>query len=215
VVRLALRLPDRHEWVKVFDPRGGGVFVAVADPPEVGAEVRVDLLVEEGGPRVILSGRVLWRRAEATPREPAGCSIGLSAGDREKINFLNGYVRGGLLDRRERRRLPLRLAVTYGGLEGPIETTTRDLNEEGTFLLAAEPLPEGTLVHFVMHVPGRGEPLELRGRVSHTVVVDDDDVPGMGVRFVLDGDGEQEMAKLIDGLEAAFLAGTLPEEVIS
>src|SRR5687767_9999103 len=169
--------------MKVFDPRGGGLFVAVADPPQVGAEVRVDLLVEEGGPRVILTGTVLWRRAEATMHDPAGCSVGLAAADREKVNFLNGYVRGGLLNRRERRRLPLRLALTYGGLSGPVETFTRDVNEEGLFILTEAPLPEGTLVHFVLAVPGRVEPLELKGKVTHTVVVDDEDVPGMGVRY--------------------------------
>lgn len=187
----------------------------VAEPPVVGAEVRIDLLVEEGGPRVILTGTVLWRRADATTRDPAGCSVGLSAADREKVNFLNGYVRGGLLNRRERRRLPLRLQVTYGGLDGPIDTSTRDINEEGAFLLADSPLPEGTLVHFVMHVPGRSGPVELKGYVGHTVVVDDDDVPGMGIRFVLDDAREKEMVAVIDQLEADFLRGKLPEDVIS
>ena len=78
MIRLALRLADRHDWVKVFDPRGGGIFVAVKDPPAVGEDVRIDLTVEEGGPRVILTGTVLWRRAEDTPKDPAGCSVGLA-----------------------------------------------------------------------------------------------------------------------------------------
>jgi uncharacterized protein (TIGR02266 family) len=215
VNRLALRLADRHDWMKVFDPRGGGLFIPVADPPAVGSEVRIDLTVEDSGPRVILSGTVLWRREEATHRDPAGCSVGLSAGDREKINFLNGYVRGGLLNRRERRRLPLRLSVTYGGLDGPVDTTTRDINEEGTFILADSPLPEGTLVHLVMQVPGRDEPMELKGYVGHRVVVADDDVPGMGIRFAFDGAQEKEMVAVVDKLEADFLGGTLPDDVIS
>src|SRR5688572_3973401 len=185
-MRLALRLADRHDWVKVFDPRGGGLFIATRQPPPTGSEVRIDLTVEDGGPRIILHGTVLWRREEASAKDPAGCSIGLAPGDREKVNFLNGYVRGGLLDRRERRRLPLRLQVTFGGLAGPVATVTRDLNEEGIFILTEAPLPEGTLVHFVLHLPGRDDPLELKGHVTHTVVIDDDDVPGMGVRFVTD-----------------------------
>jgi hypothetical protein len=224
-VRLPLRLTDRHDWVKVFDPRGGALFVASDRPPPGGTAVTVDVVVEEGGPRVILSGTVLWSRdaEDATPRDPPGCAVGLSPREREKVNFLHGYVRGGLIDRRERRRLPLRLPVTYGGLGGPEQTHTRDLNEEGMFILATAPLPEGTLLHFVLSVPGRaGEPappdgfVELKGTVSHTVIPTDDDVPGMGVRYLLDDPARAaEMKRLVDGLERAFLAGVLPEEVIS
>ncbi len=215
MIRLSLRLQDRHDWVKVFDPRGGGLFVPVDPPPAVGADVRVDLTVEEGGPRVILRGSVLWRRAEASARDPVGCAVGLAATDREKVNFLNGYVRGGLLNRRERRRLPLRLPVTYGGIDGPVETWTRDINEEGIFILAHMPLPEGTLVHFVVEIPGLEEPLELKGHETHTVIVEDDDVPGMGVRYVLGGDESAALTALFDGLEAEFMSGKLPDDVIS
>jgi uncharacterized protein (TIGR02266 family) len=215
VIRLSLRLPDRHEWVKVFDPRGGGLFIPVDKPPVVGADVMVDLTIEDGGPRVILRGSVLWRREEATSKDPAGCSVGLVAADREKINFLNGFVRGGLLNRRERRRLPLKLPVTYGGLDGPVESATRDINEEGIFILAESPLPEGTLVHFVLTVPGRDEPLELKGNVTHTVVIDDDDVPGMGVRYLVEDSDRDELTQLVDRLEADFMSGALPDDVIS
>ena len=218
MTRLVLRLANRHDWVKVFDPRGSSIFVATDRPPPVGAEVRVDLTIEEGGPRVILRGAVLWCRDadEADEKDPAGCAVELVAEDREKVNFLNGFVRGGLINRRERRRLPLRLSVTYGGLEGPERTVTRDLNEEGMFILAQAPLPEQTVLHFVLAVPGRAEPVEMKGTVSHTVIPSDDDVPGMGVRFNLDDPAlAAEMTRIVDGLEAAFLAGTLPDDVIT
>jgi len=214
-MRLALRLADRHDWVKVFDPRGGGLFVATSAPPPTGSDVRVDLTVEDGGPRVILHGTVLWRREEATAKDPAGCSVGLAAGEREKVNFLNGYVRGGLLNRREKRRLPLRLPVTFGGLGGPVESSTRDLNEEGIFILTEAPLPEGTLVHFVLQIPGRDQPLELKGNVTHTVVVDDEDVPGMGICYVADEPVQKELVVIVDRLEREFMAGTLSDEIIS
>lgn len=213
--RLSLRLTDRHDWVKVFDPRGGGIFVTVETPPPVGADVRVDLTLEDGGPRVILRGTVLWRRDDPAGRDPVGCSVGLLATDREKINFLNGYVRGGLLNRRERRRLPLRLPVTFGGIDGPVDTFTRDINEEGIFILADAPLPEGTLVHFVVGIPDREEQLELRGYVTHTVIVEDDDVPGMGVRYETDATQAAELVAIVDKLEAAFMVGSLPDDVIS
>jgi uncharacterized protein (TIGR02266 family) len=214
MTRLTLTLADRHDWVKVFDPRGASIFVATEHPPPDGAEVRIDLTIEEGGPRVILDGTVLWVRAEAEGPDPAGCAVGLSVGDREKVNFLNGFVRGGLLNRRERRRLPLRLAVTYGGLDGPVASHTRDINEEGLFIVTEAPLPEETVVHFVVELPGRA-PLELRGTVSHTVIVEDEDVPGMGVRYLVEPERAAELTTLVDELERDFMTGALPEEVIS
>lgn len=218
MTRLVLRLADRHDWVKVFDPRGGSLFVATDAPPAVGAPVLVDLTIDDGGPRVILKGTILWTRAvdDADERDQAGCSVGLAVGDREKVNFLNGFVRGGLLNRRERRRLPLRLPVTYGGLQGPEQTHTRDINEEGMFILSEDPLPEQTVLHFVLAVPGREVPVELKGTVTHTVLSSDDDVPGMGVRYLLEEEGRAaEMMAIVDALESAFLEGSLPDEVIS
>jgi Tfp pilus assembly protein PilZ len=215
VIRLTLHLADPSDWVKVFDPRGGGVFVPVESPPDAGNEVRVDLTITEGGPRVILKGSVMWKREVSDGPDPVGCHIGLAVGERVKINFINGYVRGGLLNRRERRRLPLRLPVTFGGLKGPVSTVCRDINEEGIFLLADAPLPEGTTLHMVIGFPGRAEPMTLRGVVSHTVVVEDEDVPGMGIRFTLSESESATMRTIIDTLEAAFYKGHLPEEVIT
>jgi hypothetical protein len=163
---------------------------------------------------VILKGTVLWRR-DQPGKDPAGCAVGLAPTDREKVNFLNGFVRGGLLNRREKRRLPLRLPVTYGGLDGPVETFTRDINEEGVFLLATSPLPEGTLVHFVVGFPGMEDPYELKGHVTHTVIVEDDDIPGMGVRYVVEGENGAQLMKIVDKLEADFMSGALPDEVVS
>ncbi len=154
-------------------------------------------------------------RAAAEAGDPAGCAVGLSVGDREKVNFLNGYVRGGLLNRRERRRLPLRLPVTYGGVDGPVHSWTRDLNEDGLFILSETPLPEETVLHFVVELPGRKRPLELKGTVSHTVIVEDEDVPGMGVRYVIDAARADELTRIVDELEREFLTGALPDDVIS
>jgi len=214
MIRLTLHLAERTDWLRVFDPRGGGVFVATDEPPATGAEVRVDLTITEGGPRVILKGSVAFRRAEAENNDPAGCSVGLAPGEREKINFINGFVRGGLINRRERRRLPLHLPVVFGALDGPKQTHTRDINEEGMFILTDKPLPEKTLVSFVLTLPGRG-PWSLRGTVTHTVIVEDDDVPGMGVKYSLDGSEQTEMKAAIDQLETAFMSGTLAEEIIT
>ncbi len=214
--RLELPLSSKADWVKVFDPRGSVLFVATPNPPAVGTEARVDLSVSAVGPRVILLGTVLWRRTEGDTRAPRGCGVALAVSETEKINFLNGYVRGGLLDRRERRRLPLRLPVTYGAIAGPAQTVTRDINEEGMFILTRSPLPEDSLVYVVLSVPGHDLPIELKGVVSHTVLLEDRDVPGMGIRYVFDDGGQAEsLAMIIDMLERDFFASRLPESVIT
>jgi len=214
VVRLTVDLADKADWVKVFDPRDCTIFVAVDQPPEVGMQTRIDVAIGAGGPRVILHGRVIARRPEAADGLPPGCSVAVGFEDREKINYLNGYVRGGLLNLRERRRLPLRLPVTYGGLKGPQHSFTRDINEEGVFVVAESPLPEQSRVHLRIEVPGEGEPLALAGTVSHTVVVEDEDVPGMGIVFELDEPQRAQLAEVIDRLEQRFRAGDLPDDVL-
>jgi Tfp pilus assembly protein PilZ len=214
MIRLTLALAEKSDWLRVFDPRGGGLFVATATPPDVGAEVRVDLTIGHEGPRVILKGSVVWKRDKDDGRDHAGCSVGLVPDDREKINFINGYVRGGLINRRERRRLPLRLPVTYGAIEGPRATFTRDINEEGLFIVTDKPLPERTILSFVLTLPGRA-PWSLRGVVTHTVIPEDEDVPGMGVKYQLEAAEQGDLKQAIDRLEDSFFRGQLPEEVIT
>ena len=207
-------LPDKGDWVKVFDPRDSTIFVPRDTPPAIGEQVRIDLIVGTSGPRVILRGKVIARRIKGDSALPRGCSIALGPNEREKINYLNGYVRGGLLNLRERRRLPLRLRVTYGGIAGPCESHTRDINEEGVFVVTEEPLPEESEVHLLVSFPGVSEPISLTGLVSHTVLVRDEDVPGMGIRFrfgVMDG---AAFNRLIDDLERKFVTNSLPEECL-
>jgi hypothetical protein len=209
-----LILADKTEWVKVFDPRDCTLFARCEEPPDVGVQTRVDLTVGTGGPRVILHGRVISRRAGSEDSGSRGCSIAIGFEDREKINYLNGYVRGGLLDLRQKRRLPIRLAVTYGGLEGPRRSFTRDINEEGVFIVTENPLPEQSVVHLRLEMPARAAVIALVGEVTHTVLVEDEDVPGMGIVFRFE-DGEVEPFKnAIDELEQSFVSGRLPEEVL-
>src|SRR6185503_12189181 len=105
-----------------------------------------------------------------TQPNPRGVVVALGGSERDKINYLNGFVRGGLLNLREKRRLPIKLAVTYGALEGPANTFTKDINEEGVFLFTDRPLPETSQVHMLVAVPGKSQPLSLVGKVSHTIL---------------------------------------------
>lgn len=212
--RFKLRLSDKTEWVKVFDPRDCTLFVRPKELPALGEPVRIDLEIADSGPRVILRGKVISRRQKSEGSAPAGCSVALGPEEREKINYLNGFVRGGLLNLREKRRLPVRLPVTYGGLEGPCRSFTRDINEEGVFVVAEEPLPEESEVHLLIEFPGEAEPASVAGVVSHTVVVEDDDVPGMGILFTLTPEQRTAFESRVDALEKAFLSGSLPEDTL-
>ena len=187
----------------MFDPRDWTVFVPCSDPAEQGATVRVDLDV--GGWLVTLRGTVVGHRAE-----PMGVVVALGGSEKDKINYLNGFVRGGLLNLREKRRLPIRLPVTYGAVEGPANTFTKDINEEGLFLFTDKPLPETSQIHMLVAVPGNQQPLSLVGKVSHTILADDDEPPGMGIVFTLEDAQRETLIGVIRELEALLLSGQLP-----
>ena len=212
--RYKLRLSDKSQWVKVFDPRDCTIFVSPKELPDLGEAIRVDLEIADTGPRVILRGKVISRRQAADSSAPAGCSVALGPEEHEKINYLNGFVRGGLLNLRERRRLPVRLPVTYGGLQGPCRSYTRDINEEGVFVVAEDPLPEESEVHLLIEFPGDAEPTSIAGLVSHTVVIQDEDLPGMGILFRFSPEERTAFEAKIDALEQGFFAGTLPDKVL-
>lgn len=202
-VRLELRLSDQHEWIKIFDPRDWTVFVRGEQMFDDGAPVRVDLDV--GGWLVTLRGNIVGAR-----EEPRGVVVALGASERDKINYLNGYVRGGLLNLREKRRLPVRLSVTYGAIEGPATTFTKDINEEGVFLFTDRPLPETSQVHMLVAIPDRPQPFSVFGRVTHTILPHDDEPPGMGLIFDLDDTQRAALGAIVKELEEQMHAGRLP-----
>jgi Tfp pilus assembly protein PilZ len=206
-IRLELRLSSQSDWIKIFDPRDWTIFVPTGDAVEQGTAVRIDLDV--GGWLVVLRGTVVGRRDE-----PAGAVVALGGTERDKINYLNGFVRGGLLNLREKRRLPIRLAVTYGAIEGPASTFTKDINEEGVFLFTDRPLPETSQVHMLLTLPGRAQPLSLIGKVSHTIVAHDEEPPGMGIVFDLDDAARDQLAEVVRELEAQLHAGKLPTDSV-
>jgi Tfp pilus assembly protein PilZ len=206
-VRLELRLGNQADWIKIFDPRDWTIFVPTPEKVANGDSLRIDLDV--GGWLVTLRGTVVGTR-----QDPTGVVVALAAGERDKINYLNGYVRGGLLNLREKRRLPIRLAVTYGAVEGPANTFTKDINEEGLFLFTDKPLPETSQVHMLVTVPGKPQPLSLVGKVTHTILAQDEEPPGMGIVFDLDDGGRENMQGVVRELEELMKAGQLPLNIV-
>ena len=207
VVRYDLRLAAVSDWIRVFDARDGTLQVARQPAPPVGTAVRVAVVVGDPGPRVVLRGTVISAR-------DGEFIVAVGPAERVKINYLNGYVRGGLLDLRSRRRLPVRVPVTYGAIDGPRQTFTRDLNDEGVFIVTEAPLPEDSQVHLLLHAPERAQPISLAGVVTHTVVPEDEDVPGMGIVFQIDDATRAELSTLVDDLERRFLSDDLPAALL-
>jgi uncharacterized protein (TIGR02266 family) len=193
-VRLELRLNSQSEWIKIFDPRDWTIFVPSDETIDNGTPLRIQLDV--GGWLVTLSGNVVGTR-----EEPSGVIVALAGSERDKINYLNGFVRGGLLNLRRKNRLPIKLSVTYGAVEGPATTFTKDINEEGVFLFTDKPLPETSQVHMLVTVPGKQQPLSLMGKVSHTILSSDEEPPGMGIVFDLDDAQREQLAAVIKELE--------------
>ena len=195
-----MHLASQSEWIKIFDPRDWTIFVPCDEPIDNGTALRIDLDV--GGWMVTLRGNVVGTR-----EEPTGLVVALAGTERDKINYLNGFVRGGLLNLREKRRLPIKLSVTYGDIGGPATTTTKDINEEGLFLFTDAPLPETSQVHMLVSVPGKQQPLSLVGKVSHTILPHDEEAPGMGIVFELDDAQREHLHAVIKELEELLAAG--------
>jgi Tfp pilus assembly protein PilZ len=78
------------------------------------------------------------------------------------------------------------------------------------FLFTERPLPETSQVHLLLTLPDRAQPLSLIGKVSHTIVADDDEPPGMGIVFDLDDAARDQLVEIVRDLEAQLHAGTLP-----
>ncbi len=212
-MQITLTLEDKSDWVKIFNPSDRTVFVACDSPPEIRSVLRLDLIIPDG-PKTIFRGKVIARRLQGDDNFPKGCRIALSSEEREKINYLNGYVRGGLLDWRKKRRIAIKLAVHYTEGDTKVDTFTRDINEEGVFVVTESPLAEQTELKLYIEIPGRSEPFPLSGKVVHTVVVEDEDVPGMGICFALERSDSILFSKEIDKLEAAFLSGKISDKLL-
>lgn len=214
MARLKLHIIERSELNRYWDATvpGGQLFVPGIDPPKVGDTATVEIIFQNG-PRVLLTGMVAWRRATGDARARPGVGIAIAAAESEKVRFLLGYTRGGLIDVRERRRLPIRLKVAYKATVGRRINFTRDLNEEGAFVRANELLPIGATTLLLVHPPGAGfRPIEVNAAIARHQVKGD---YGMGVKFEfrsqLDRDHWHAFVKKI---EDDYLEGRLPDSAL-
>jgi Tfp pilus assembly protein PilZ len=214
--RLRIRVPAKDEWRVFFDPNisGGGIFCPTNQPPEVGSEVSLEISFSSG-PRFFLGGTVVWRRPRTQdPRTRAGVGIQIHAHEQNKVSYINAWVRGGVVDKRELRRLPVRLRATYQGRLGRRINFTRDLSEEGIFLRSKELLDVNSTVDLTLVPPKPTEPFRLQGVVSHHEKTPSEH--GMGIRLLFRGDDQREaFAAFVATMERRYLGGKLPDEVVS
>ena len=102
--------------------------------------------------------------------------------------------------------IPARLAIGYAS--GDYDP------QEGVFVVTEDPLPEEAEVHLLITFPGSKQPLSTIGVVSHTVVPEDEDTPGMGIVFSSRDAERKLLVEAVDRLDQAFRTGSLPDDVL-
>jgi hypothetical protein len=104
--------------------------------------------------------------------------------------------------------------VTYSVRGGRRINFTRDLDEHGIFVRAADPLSPGEENRLLLLPPGGAfKPIEVRGNVVRVVKEDPD--RGMGIALAFRDDAEKRMfGDFVKRLEQEYLAGTLPDEAL-
>jgi hypothetical protein len=211
--RLKINLVERGDFQRYQDAAlgNGGLFVPNTEPG-VGDRVVVEVIFQQG-PRILLLGIVKWRRTSGDARARPGIGVEFSASETAKVNYLHAFVRGGLLDVRERRRLPIRLKVAYSAPRGRRLNFTRDLNEESAFVRTAEQLPLGTPVPLMVYPPGGDfRPLEVSGEVTRQ---SDGSDRGVGVVFRFpDETARDAWHRFIARLESDYFAGKLDDDAL-
>ncbi len=217
---LVLTIAEPRQWDDCHSLQGDDhvLFVPTEDPPPVGANLRVRLSFLRG-PQFFLNGVVIWRRPQGKGEQRLRSGVGLRVHscDRAKVEYVRGYLRGGLLDKRASSRLPVRLQVTYrtaGTSSARRMNFTRDITETGLLLAAAELLPESTTVELVIIPPLELPPVKLQGTVVRHI--SDEAGRAMGIRLELGEDRERRrFARLLGDIERAFHKGLLPDQFIA
>src|SRR5262249_39913951 len=119
----------------------------------------------------------------------------------------------GAEDRRQSRRLPVRLRVSYTARGVRRVNFSRDLSEGGIFVGSAEPLAGGEKTHLLILPPGgQVRPGQGRGEGARAVF---EPQRGMGIRFLFADSGERDrFVAFVTRLEEQWLAGELPPDTV-
>jgi Tfp pilus assembly protein PilZ len=210
VEELKLRLVQREDWSRYFDPAADGtIFCPTPEPPAVGTAIRLEVMFQ-GGPHMMLRCLVIWRRPSSNPQVRPGAGLRVTPADRGVLEYIDNHAHGAV-DRRARRRLPLRLRVSYTSHGVRRVNFSHDLSEEGLFVGSSEPLAVGEETHlFILPPGGNFRPVEVFGKVVRVTTTP---MRGMGVHFSFTEAVDRErFAAFIARLEAQWIAGELPPD---
>lgn len=216
--QLKLTIGEPSRWEAYYSVSGEAhmLFCPSEETISVGEVLRVRVAFS-GGPQFLLGGVVVWRRT-ATPgatRLRPGVGLRLNPSERSKVQYIKGYARGGLLDKRGAQRLPLRLRITYRASGARRVNFSRDLTTTGVLLGTSELMSLGTTLDLSIASPLDHLPtLSLRGEVVRHVEDDRGRAVGISFRFA-DAEEEQRTAQVVRDIERAFHNGLLGDEHIA
>ncbi|MDY0002665.1 MAG: PilZ domain-containing protein [Polyangia bacterium] len=213
--QLKLAISEPGQWEAFYSVSGESdmLFCPTEETISVGEVIRLRVAFANG-PQFLLGGVVMWRRATgaAGGRLRAGVGIRINFSERTKVQYIRGYSRGGLLDKRGEARLPLRLRVTYRASGARRVNFTRDLTRSGMLLATSELFPVGASLELTLMPPADSHPaLKVRGEIVRHVEDDRGRAVGISFRFASSGE-EMDMRRLVESIERAFHEGRLGEE---
>ncbi|MCD6497940.1 MAG: hypothetical protein J7M25_06480 [Deltaproteobacteria bacterium] len=213
--KLLLEIPDRQSWFEHVQTDANGLilFCPTANAPRVGQVALVDIQFATGC-RLFIHGMTIWRRKQTSAHMQAGAGILVASSDLPKMEFLNGYARGGLVDRREGNlRLPVRINVIYKTESGRRMNFTRNIHKNGISLGCAEFSPVGSILDLKLLFPqGLGTCSASGNIVRH---IEDSRGKAMAVELTFPTqDVSDRYDKTLEELEQLLTSGELPEEYL-
>ena len=116
-------------------------------------------------------------------------------------------------EKRLAERAAITLRVDYKRLNTFFADYTKNISKGGTFIRTTKPLAVGTEFVFVLSLPAQNEQLRLLGEVvwiTEEREADEENLPGMGIRFKFKNDAEREAVHVF---VERLMAETLGEHI--
>ena len=207
------------EFLRHYQPAfaEGGLFYPTRESIELGTVVLVEVRLPQLPQRVLVRGRVAWRRpGRNRTKLRAGLGIEFSIADVVRRDFLLRVARGEVaqVPARKHRRLPVDMPAMWRITDGrhDHDGQVEDISAGGAFLRSSAgsaPTP-GTEVVVELVPPGGVMALAIAGRIAW---VRAGDLHGFGVEFrSRDAGGMRRLKELVRRLEAAESAELIPFE---
>lgn len=200
------------EFLRHYQPSfpDGGLFYPTREAIEAGAPVIVEVRLPALPQKVMLRGRIAWRRAgRHRTKLRAGLGIEFAPADAVRREFLLSVARGEVelrsVPARKYRRLPVELPTEWRVAEERSTFTGRieDIGLGGAFISAVGPSPApGTEVFVDVVPPGSVVPLGIAARVAW--IRGTPGAEGFGIEFrCRDAGGTRRLKELVRRLEEA------------